>query len=268
MPYWPHDGLQFRYREVGGGLPFVFQHGLGGDVNQPLSLFVPPPGIRALSLDTRGHGLTMPLGPEEKIGIAQSADDLVAWLDYLRVARVVVGGISMGAAIALNVTLRYPERVMGLVLSRPAWLDGPMQHIADLFGQVARLIREAGPDEGYRLYQQTDEYRQMLAESPDCAAGLLAQFQHHRAAETVCKLERIPRDAPCHDLNQLAAIAVPTLILANLQDPIHPFTYGQALAERIPHAEFRELTPKSISLDRYAAETQRHLVEFLTQNFL
>ena len=246
----------------------MFQHGLGGDVNQPLGLFAPPPGVRVLSLDTRGHGLTMPLGPEEKIGIAQSADDVVAWLDHLHLGRVVIGGISMGAAIALNLTLRYPQRVMGLVLSRPAWLDGPMQRIADLFAHVARLIREAGPDEGYHLYQQTGEYRQMLAESPDCAAGLLSQFQHHRAAETVCKLERIPRDAPCSNLAQLAAIGVPTLVMANHQDPIHPYEYGVGLAERIGGAEFRELTPKSVSLDRYAAETQRHLVEFLTRHFL
>ena len=31
----------------------------------------------------------------------------------------------MGAGIALNFTLRHPERVLGLVLSRPAWLDAP-----------------------------------------------------------------------------------------------------------------------------------------------
>lgn len=268
MPYWPHDGLQFRFREAGGGLPFVFQHGLGGDVNQTLALFVPPPGIRALSLDTRGHGLTRPLGPKDKIGITQSADDLIAWMDHLRIARAVIGGISMGAAISLNLALRHPERVMGLVLCRPAWLAGPMERVAELFAQVARLIREVGPDEGYRLYQQTEEYQQMLAESPDCAAGLLGQFQHPRAAETVVKLERIPRDAPCRDLIELASIGVPTMVLACRQDPIHPFEYGRTIADRIPRAEFRELTPKSVSLDHYTAELQQSLTDFLTRHFL
>lgn len=268
MPFWAHDDLQFRYREAGGGLPFIFQHGLGGDVNQTMALFVPPQGIRALSLDTRGHGLTRPLGPEDKIGIRQSADDVIAWMDYLRISRAVVGGISMGAAISLNLILRYPQRVTGLVLCRPAWLDGPMERVAELFAQVARLIREVGPDEGYKLYQQTDEYRQMLAESPDCAAGLLGQFQHQRAAETVVKLERIPRDAPCRDLAELATISVPTLVMACRQDPIHPFEYGQQIAGRIPQAEFRELTPKSVSLDEYAAQVQQALTEFLTRNYL
>jgi pimeloyl-ACP methyl ester carboxylesterase len=47
-------------------------------------------------------------------------------MDYLRLPQAIVGGISMGAAVALNFTLRFPERVLGLILSRPAWLDGPL----------------------------------------------------------------------------------------------------------------------------------------------
>ena len=32
------DGLQFHYRDEGHGLPFVFQHGLGGDVKSAVRL--------------------------------------------------------------------------------------------------------------------------------------------------------------------------------------------------------------------------------------
>src|SRR5207244_2936176 len=110
------DGLNFHYREAGDGLPFVFQHGLGGDVSQPFGLFRPPPGFRLLAFDCRGHGETRPLGDPEKVGIAPIADDLLALLDHLRIGRAVIGGISMGAAVALNFTLRYPQRVAGLVL--------------------------------------------------------------------------------------------------------------------------------------------------------
>jgi pimeloyl-ACP methyl ester carboxylesterase len=95
----------------------------------------------------------------------------------------------------------------------------------------------------------------------------LGQFIHPRAAETVAKLERIPRDQPCHDLRQVEAISVPTLVLANQQDPIHPFVYGQALAARIPGAEFRELTPKSVNLKRYEQETQEIIGDFLMRRF-
>src|SRR5262245_29135793 len=125
MPTFRHDGLEFHYRETGGGLPFVFQHGLGADLNQPFCLFQPPPGFRLIAFDCRAHGLTTPLGTENKINIATFADDLAALLDHLSIAAAVVGGISMGAALALDFALRFRGRVLGLVLSRPAWLDQP-----------------------------------------------------------------------------------------------------------------------------------------------
>ena len=60
------------------------------------------------------------------------ADDVLAFADLRGVERFVVGGISMGAAIALRIAVRHPERVSGLVLARPAWLwhDGARQHAA------------------------------------------------------------------------------------------------------------------------------------------
>jgi pimeloyl-ACP methyl ester carboxylesterase len=53
MPVFERDGLAFHYLDEGdpSGRPFVFQHGLGGDVSQPAGVFSPPPGIRLLSLD-------------------------------------------------------------------------------------------------------------------------------------------------------------------------------------------------------------------------
>jgi pimeloyl-ACP methyl ester carboxylesterase len=267
MPSFSRDGLNFHYQEADDGVPFVFQHGLGGDVSQPFGLFRPPPGFRMLAFDCRGHGETRPLGDPEKIGIAAFADDLLAFLDHRDIDRAVIGGISMGAAVALNFTLRYPQRVGGLVLSRPAWLNGPMRENARVFGLIARLIREHGPRQGREHFQRSPEYLEIRRQSAASANALLGQFDHPRAEETVVKLERIPNDAPNHDPRDLEAIAVPTLVLANRQDPIHPFAYGEALARSIRGAEFAELTPKSVSLERHTADVQRSVGGFLTGHF-
>jgi pimeloyl-ACP methyl ester carboxylesterase len=248
-------------------VPFVFQHGLGGDTEQTFGLFHPPPGFRLLTLDCRAHGETRPVGDPEKIGIAAYADDLLAWLDHLRIERAVVGGISMGAAVALNFALRHPGRLLGLVLSRPAWLHAPNRENVRLFGHVARLIREHGPEKGRELFRQSEDYRRVLAESPDNASGLLAQFDHPRAAETVVRLERVPNDTPNRDAAELGAVAVPTLVLANRQDVIHPFTYGEALAQAIRRAELHELTPKSVSKERHTEDVQRLVGDFLVRHF-
>jgi pimeloyl-ACP methyl ester carboxylesterase len=267
MPFFGYEGLNFRYCDSGSGTPFIFQHGLGGDVSQPFGIFTPPAGFRLLGFDCRGHGETRPLGDPEKIGLTSFADDLLVFMDHLQLTHAVVGGISMGSAVALNFTLRFPKRVLGLILSRPAWLDGPMPRNANIFALIAQLIRRYGPRQGLELFKQSEDYFGVLYQSPESANSLLGQFENPRAEETVVKLERIPYDSPNSDRKEWGSIRVPTLVLANRQDPIHPFEYGEILAGAIPMAEFRELTPKSVSKERHARDVQTFIEGFLQEHF-
>jgi sugar phosphate isomerase/epimerase/pimeloyl-ACP methyl ester carboxylesterase len=261
------DGIEFHYETVGFGVPFFFQHGLGADVTQPFGLFQPPGGIRLLGFDCRAHGQTRPVGPPEKISLAAFADDLLALMDHLRIAQAVVGGISMGAALALNFAMRYPHRLLGLVLHRPAWLDGPRRDNVAVFTAIASLLRQYGAEKGLLLFKQSEIYQRAVAVAPANAASLAAQFLHPRAEETVVRLERIPLDSPGSDRRSWRAVAVPTLVLANDHDAIHPLEFGVTLAREIPGADFRELTPKSVSADLHRQETQRFLEEFLLRHF-
>jgi pimeloyl-ACP methyl ester carboxylesterase len=274
MASFQRDGINFRYLDVGQGTPFVFQHGIGGDVRQPAGLYRPPKGIRLLCLDARAHGQTQPLGDPSALTFDIFGDDLVALLDHLGVERAVIGGISMGAGVALNVAVRYPERVAGLVLSRPAWLDGPMppENVARYAG-IARLLRAVGAasDRGLALllalaeFEASGDYRNLLASSPDTAQSLRGQLTNERAIAAVARLERLPADRPLADLRAAEAIRVPTLVLAHRQDPIHRFAFGQVLEGAIPGARLVELTPKSIARERHAAEVQGWLDAFLSR---
>ena len=274
MASFKRDVIVFHYLDIGHGTPLVFQHGLGGDVRQPAGLFRLPPGVRLLCLDARGHGQTQPLGNPWGLTFNVFGNDLIALLDNLGVERAVVGGISMGAGVALNVAVRYPERVAGLVLSRPAWLDGPMppENVAR-YAAIARLLRavSAASDREQALrravaeFEASDDYRNLLASSPDTARSLRSQLTNERAVAAVARLERLPADRPLADLRAAAAIRVPTLVLAHRQDPIHRFAFGAALARAIPGAWLVELTPKSISPERHAAEVQYCLEVFLSQ---
>jgi sugar phosphate isomerase/epimerase/pimeloyl-ACP methyl ester carboxylesterase len=262
-----HDGIDFHYQTEGLGVPFFFEHGLGADVTQPFALFRPPGGVRLIGFDCRAHGRTTPVGPPEKISLAAFADDLLALMDHLRIAKAVVGGISMGAAVALNFALRHPTRLLGLVLHRPAWLDGPRRDNVAVFTAMAGLIRRHGAEKGLAVFKQSEIYRRALAESPTTAESLAAQFLYPRAEETVVRLENIPLDAPGSDRGQWRAIAVPVLVLATARDAIHPLEYGVTLAREIPGAQFKELTPKSISVDQHREETQRFVEDFLLSHF-
>lgn len=267
MPSFSHQSLRFHYLDRGQGLPVVLQHGLGGSAQLVCSLVRPPPGARLISMDARGHGQTDPPLDPAQFNFYTFADDLRALLDHLGLERAVVGGISLGAGVGLNLTLRYPDRVQGLVLIRPAWLDRPNPWNVHMFGLMARLLRKHGPERARALFLQTEEYRQTLAQYPDTAQSLALQFTGPHAPWAAARLEAFAQAVPWPDRQALSSIRVPTLVLANRQDPVHPFEYGEALARAIPGAELHEITPKSVNAVQHGRDIQRHLEEFLRRQF-
>ena len=267
MPNLTRDGIQFHYRDEGAGLPFIFQHGLGADVTQPFGLFQPPPGIRLIAFDVRGHGQTQPLGDAEKLCFQAFGEDLFALMNHLRIERAIMGGISMGAALALHFTLRWPERVAGLVLSRPAWLETPCAWNVEMFTLVSGLIRTHGAKQGLAEFHKAPQYHEAREKWPDVANSLSLQFQHPHAEESAVKLERIIKDLPHPDRAAWAQIRVPTLVLGNRLDPVHPFEYAEELARVIPGASLREIASKSISVERHEADARAAVEEFLQGRF-
>jgi pimeloyl-ACP methyl ester carboxylesterase len=267
MPFCKRDGLDFHYRDDGGGVPFVFQHGLGGDVNQPFGLYRPLPTVRLIGFDMRGHGETQPLGDVGKLTIASLADDLLGLMEHLEITQAVVGGISLGAAVAVNVANRFPERVLGLVLVRPAWIDRPLAENVGRYAKIAGLIREFGVEEGLARFRTSPEFQVIKGESPDCARSLVGQFEQPRAAECVTPLERLAADTPCSDRRRYSDIRVPTMVLGNHQDPIHPWHLAKSLADLIPGASLEEITAKSVSVERHAADVQHAIDDFLGRHF-
>ena len=262
MPQFTHDSIDFYYHDSGtGDHVFVIQHGLGGNADDLIN-YVSHPHLRVIGMDARGHGNTIPLGVEAKLNFKTMADDMMALLDVLNIEKAIIGGISMGAGIALNVGLRHPERVHALLLSRPAWLNAPMPTEA-LYHEIADIIRNYSADEGLIVFKNTSSYRQLKENAPAVADSLCNLFGQERAKETVAKLERIASDQPLDSFAALAQITAPTLVLITQQDPVHPYQYGEFLAEHIPRAELVELTAKSVDAVKHDEEGRQAITNFV-----
>jgi pimeloyl-ACP methyl ester carboxylesterase len=283
------DGLQFNYATRGlGANTFFFQHGIGGTLAQPFRFLLrsdgeesnvdKEPGVRErkfrmAAFDCRAHGAT-PLGDPEKLRIDIFADDLVAFMDHLQIETAVLGGISMGAAVALSAALRYPERCIALVLSRPAWLNGSMssQAIA-AYAEAARLLKdEPSPEGALQKLEKSDIYRAINEQCADAGKSLLGQVRcvvldPNRREAAVARLQYLPTGQSGLDLQSAAAVAVPTLIMATPNDPIHPLSFAHALAGAIPHASFVKLEPKQLNDGPHIEEVNSLIVQFLDSVF-
>ena len=278
------DGLQFHYATRGPGPDtFFFQHGIGGSHVQPLRFLQSIsnegspiegertciPQLRLAAFDFRAHGRT-PVGDPGKLRLDIFADDLIAFMDHLLVERAVLGGISMGAAVALNAASRYPQRCIALVLSRPAWLEGSMCSTAiAAYTEALKCLREEPlPQNALQKLENSHIYQEVARQSADAAKSLLGQVrcvisEPSLREAALARLHYLPSGQPGVDLTCAATINVPTLVLTTTNDPIHPRSYARSLAARIPGALYVELAPKQLDESPHIGEVNAHLVKFL-----
>jgi pimeloyl-ACP methyl ester carboxylesterase len=263
MPRFRTSDATFNYIDEGTGIPLVFQHGLGGDVNQPRTFVVP--GVRLVSFDARGHGGTIASLDPARLTFSSFADDLCSLLEHLTIHAAVIGGISMGAGVALNFALRFPDRTLGLILCRPAWLNERSPKNLQAYPQIASLIEHEGVIKGRMLFEDYELFQQIRNESVDSAHSLLRQFERPGADQNFAVLDRMPKDVPNNDPADWKTIRVPTLILGNRQDPIHPIEYAQLFSSLIPSSTFHEVTSKSIDPAGHVNEVATAISLFLQQ---
>jgi pimeloyl-ACP methyl ester carboxylesterase len=109
------NGLHMYYEVHGDGSPLVLLH--GGMLTIELSYAGLMPALaqkhQVVGVELQGHGRTADI--ERAITPAALATDVVALLDHLGIPSAHVLGHSMGAAVALELAVRHPDRVRSVV---------------------------------------------------------------------------------------------------------------------------------------------------------
>lgn len=106
--------------------------------------------------DLRGRGDSDK--PETGYGLEAHAADVVRLLDYFGLENAALAGHSMGAFVALQVALSYPERVRNLVLLDGGWprSETPPEEMTDEQLREAEAVRE-GLARAFRRLDMTFE---------------------------------------------------------------------------------------------------------------
>ncbi len=190
------DGLRLAISDPGGtGLPVVFQHGLCGDARQTAEVFPRDSRFRRITLECRGHGGSES-GDPSAFGIAAFAEDLAGFIEEHGLWPVVIGGISMGAAVSLRLAVRRPELVRGLILARPAWItDAAPENMAPN-AEVGHLLRTLPPRKARDLFAASATAHRLAREAPDNLASLMGFFARQPQDVTAALLTRISTDGP------------------------------------------------------------------------
>lgn len=218
------------YFEVhGDGSPLLLISGLGGDHGAWDGALDALIGYRTVVFDNRGVGRSSK--PPGAYSISQMANDALEVMDAAAIEAAHVAGLSMGGAIAQELAIAHPDRVLSLTLMSTwakadsflyrlmrSWADAALScGMTPLWEQL--LLWSFSP----RLFDAGGErLGAMLAGAPRRAADIETFADQARAC-----IEHDARD-------RLGSITAPTQILVGDHDIYTPERCARQLHELIP----------------------------------
>jgi pimeloyl-ACP methyl ester carboxylesterase len=238
------NGIEIHYVEQGVGEPLVLLHG-GMVSTNPIWTGVPvayasymdtlAEHFRVIAPDTRGCGRTTHSGGPITFDLL--ADDVAALIDALGLDRPLITGFSDGAIIATVVGIRHPGKVRAIV--NHAGFD-EFDRDAPTFAMMRQFLggspeaTEADPEAAARQFEASDQMRQMFE--------LTKQDQDSGQGEGYWRTYlRLSWDRttqhPGYTYEHLAAIAVPTLILAGDRDNFCTVEQALSAYRQLPDGE-------------------------------
>ena len=223
---------------AGEGVPFLWSHALMGSMAQDLE-----GGVlawrdlddlcRVIRYDARGHGGSESIGEPRDFSWEQLAINLWEVADHCGEDSLVLGGASMGSATSLHAACLHPERVRALVLVIPPrvweWREGKASGyritakiISATRAMPIRLLARLPFSKGgsFRKNSLGIMLRDLAGADPEGLAG---------AQRGAALSDLPPRD-------QLAALEIPTLILAWPNDATHPLEVAEELHRTLPNS--------------------------------
>ncbi len=239
-------GRRISTLTMGSGPDVLLLHGLGGAKS---SFF---DAAAALSKRYRVHALDLPgFGASSKPTTAPYtaryfADTVRATMDALGIGRAHVAGNSMGGRVAIELGLRHPERVGGLVLLCPAvaFVKRTYHPLVRImrpeFGLLPhRFARDKVAEHFWSLFSEPD------AIDPAVADVVVDEFQRIYSSPGgriafLASARNIYLEAPFGPdgfYGRLSQLEPPALFVWGSHDTVIPPAFGRHVAQWLPSAE-------------------------------
>lgn len=190
---------------------------------------------RCIAPDLRGAGTAPVLQSPSAYSMATYAEDIIAQLDGERVERAVFCGLSMGGYISFELVRRFAGRIAALVLSNTKAPADSEEGKRGRDALAAKARQEGARAVAVEMVPKLLS-RATRAGRPDVAREVTEMIARQSVDGIVGALRAL-RDRP-DSTGTLAAIRVPTLVVAGDDDAIAPADGMKAMAGEIAGARF------------------------------
>ena len=226
-------GLRLYY-EIHGHGPrvLVYIHGilLDANLNRRLAVDLAAKGNRVMLLDLPGHGLSDKPRRASFHRMDTYAHHVVALLDHLGIDKAVIGGVSLGASVALMAAAQSPQRVQGLIIEMPV-LEWAVPSAALTFVPMLLAVHFARP--------MVRAFAGVMRRLPRTGIGALDSVMNtlsNDPVEIAAVLHGVLAGPITPTVDERAAMTMRTLVIGHGSDRIHPFHDAERLALRMPNA--------------------------------
>lgn len=231
-------GARLAWNQTGRGPAAVWAHGMssnsyGQESSGQFDWRAVSSAHRLIRYDARGHGRSSGGRTAVEYTWPELAQDMLALLDVTAPGeRVHAIGASMGTATILCAALAAPDGFDRLVLTTPPTIWQTRRAMAALRESDAAEIER----DGLAAY---------LRAAPDVPASpALAEAKRHVGPIAVPSsiYPWVLRGSAITDLppaDELGMLDRPAMILSWTDDPAHPVSSGELLADALPNAELR-----------------------------
>ncbi len=261
MPSAPIRDIMTYYEEAGSGEPLVLIMGLGGDL-QGWAFQVPvlAQHFRVITFDNRGAGRTS--APDRPYSIAGMAEDVVALMDRIGVAKAHVLGFSMGGFIAQELALAHPERVGKLILlATAAGADGYMRNVVT--GMVNARSSSMSREEQVRLMATFVYSAALFDDEARFEASIQNALNNPYAQQDHAFIRQAAACLGFDSRNRLPALKHETLVVSGAEDILVPPRHQKELAQLLANATFKELPGGHVGCIEMPLEYNAAFLEFL-----
>jgi pimeloyl-ACP methyl ester carboxylesterase len=277
MPKANVGGVDIAYEIVGKSGPVIaMMPGArrGYAEMKPLAERIAAGGFRVFLHDRRGTGASDMLFDETDTEEGVWADELHALLKQLNLLPAYISGSSSGARTAINLALRHPEAVRGLLLMRVTGGEFAAKRLPQNYYRVFIETAEKG---GMAAVCETDRFRDYFATNPKARDQLMA-MDPKRFIEIQKKLlDKFLAGAELPVMGvtekELGSIKAPTIVVPG-NDNTHSSKSGRIAHQMIKGSELHELPITDQDVDLIAwtdwsglePEIAQVFVDFMRRN--
>ena len=113
---------------------------------------------------------------------------------------------------------------------------------------------------------QNEEFKTIHSNLPSASSSILGVFEPNQREELPLVLSSMVEDYPFGNLSDLNQLEIPTIVIGNEDDPLHPLEISKIISESIQGSSLKTVTSRYINNNDHQHQVIKYISQFISDN--